>query len=192
MTLITQRNCKKQRKHSTTQSFSAPYIFTPINLLKKSIIMRLLASTTTRTATIWCLLASSLLFGFVSADIVVENDLIDPKDIYDVVVQQDSKHWWMSTNVTKYYCVMRGLWNPQNHPAEFPQLARFSNPLMYSSTKQFLPWLPKRATTYGVEKIAEVRNNAWYQHTLAFLLETATSANSHVSSSFLLLVTLIF
>ena len=103
------------------------------------------------------LLLQGLLFFFVSADIVVENDLIIPEEIYDFVALQDSNKWWQTTNRTKYYCIMRGLWNPQNHPAKFPELARFSNPLMYSSSKQFLPWLRNRATTYGIEKIAEVR-----------------------------------
>jgi hypothetical protein len=95
--------------------------------------------------------------SFTSADIVVENDLIKPEEIYDFVVLQDSDHWWQSRNVTKYYCVMRGLWNPQNHPQKFPQLARMSNPLVYSGTKEFRPWLLNRQTTWGVEKVAEVR-----------------------------------
>ena len=93
---------------------------------------------------------------YASADIVVENDLINPEDIYDFIVLQDSNHWWLSPNTTQYFCIMRGLWNPKNHPKKFPGMARMSNPIVYSSTKQWLPWLINRATTWGVEKIAEV------------------------------------
>jgi Spondin_N len=128
----------------------------------------------------------SLLAPVAKADIVVENDLIDPKEIYDFVALQDSEHWWMSGNVTKYYCIMRGLWNPQNHPAEFPQLARFSNPLMYSSTKQFLPWLRNRATTYGVEKVAEVCSRyiiMMHDDMGSFLKATTTSNQTYISFS---------
>mmetsp|Transcript_3387 Transcript_3387/g.7089 ORF Transcript_3387/g.7089 Transcript_3387/m.7089 type:complete len:401 (-) Transcript_3387:22-1224(-) len=102
---------------------------------------------------------ASLLFAsrraFVSADIVIENDLINPEEIFDFVVLQDSSHWWLSPNSTHYFCIMRGLWNPFNHPKKYPNLARMSNPIMYSSTKQYMPWLINRATTWGVEKIAE-------------------------------------
>lgn len=99
---------------------------------------------------------------FATADIVVENDLINPEEIYDFIVLQDSDHWWLSPNTTQYFCIMRGLWNPFNHPKKYPNLARMSNPVMYSSTKQYLPWLINRATTWGVEKIAEVRKHLMY------------------------------
>ncbi|KAL7565324.1 hypothetical protein ACA910_014607 [Epithemia clementina (nom. ined.)] len=92
---------------------------------------------------------------YASADIVVENDLINPEDIYDFIVLQDSNHFWLSPNTTQYFCIMRGLWNPKNHPKKFPGMARISNPIAYSSTKQWLPWLINRATTLGVEKLAE-------------------------------------
>jgi hypothetical protein len=88
-------------------------------------------------------------------DIVVENDIIKPEDVFDFVVLQDSDHWWEARNVTKYYCIMRSLWNPQNHPNKYPQLARMSNPLIYSGRKEFRPWLINRQTTIGVEKLAE-------------------------------------
>ena len=107
----------------------------------------------TRLATLFLALATIL--SRTAADIVVENDLIKPEEIYDFVVLQDSEHWWQSHNVTKYYCIMRGLWNPQNHPKKFPQLARMSNPMIYSGTKEFRPWLLNRQTTWGVEKVAE-------------------------------------
>ena len=108
----------------------------------------------TRFPTLLLALAASLL-SLTTADIVVENDLIKPEQIYDFVVLQDSQHWWQSRNVTKYYCIMRGLWNPQNHPKKYPQLARMSNPVIYSGTKEFRPWLLNRATSRGVEKVAE-------------------------------------
>lgn len=101
------------------------------------------------------LLASLLSLSTTRADIVVENDLIKPEEIYDFVVLQDSQHYWLARNVTKYYCIMRGLWNPQNHPAKYPQLARMSNPMIYSGSKEFRPWLLNRQTTWGVEKVAE-------------------------------------
>eukprot|EP00527_Entomoneis_sp_CCMP2396_P004032 CAMPEP_0198148804 /NCGR_PEP_ID=MMETSP1443-20131203/43407_1 /TAXON_ID=186043 /ORGANISM="Entomoneis sp., Strain CCMP2396" /LENGTH=403 /DNA_ID=CAMNT_0043813619 /DNA_START=50 /DNA_END=1261 /DNA_ORIENTATION=- len=97
----------------------------------------------------------ALTLQLASADIVVENDLINPEEIFDFIVLQDSNHWWLSPNTTQYFCVMRGLWNPYNHPKKFPNLARVSNPLIYTSSKQYLPWLINRATTWGVEKIAE-------------------------------------
>lgn len=95
------------------------------------------------------------LYALTAADIVVENDIIKPEQIYDFVVLQDSDHWWEAQNVTKYYCIMRGLWNPQNHPNKYPELARMSNPMIYSGHKEFRPWLLNRQTTLGVEKIAE-------------------------------------
>ena len=108
----------------------------------------------TRFPTLVVALVTSLL-SLTTADIVVENDLIKPEEIYDFVVLQDSQHWWQSRNVTKYYCIMRGLWNPQNHPKKFPQLARMSNPMIYSGKKEYRPWLINRQTNIGVEKVAE-------------------------------------
>lgn len=104
----------------------------------------------------WSLLLVALTrHQHVSADIVVENDLINPEEIYDTIVLQDSNHWWLSPNTTQYFCIMRALWNPRNHPKKYPGMARMSNPIAYSSTKEWLPWLINRATTLGVEKIAE-------------------------------------
>ena len=101
-------------------------------------------------ATLFCQTAADFL-----AYVEVENDVILPEEIYDTVELERSSHWYTIKNTTKYYCIMRGLWSPQSHPAKFPQLARMSNPLIYSSTKEFRPWLLNRQTTVGVEKVAE-------------------------------------
>lgn len=101
------------------------------------------------------ILAWPSLFGLARADIVLDNDMIEPEEVYDFVVLQDSDRWRQSTNETKYYCIMRGLWNPQNQPHRFHPLASMSNPILYSGTKKFRPWLINRQTTWGVEKIAE-------------------------------------
>ena len=102
------------------------------------------------------LVLQSALFSSVTADITVENDLIKPEEIYDLVYSADSKVWWRSQNATRYYCVFRNLWTKERHPKEYPKAARWSNIAMYSGTKEFRPWLKNRATTLGVEKIAEV------------------------------------
>jgi Spondin_N len=97
-----------------------------------------------------------VLAKFTLADIVVNNELIKPAELYDTVTELDSKVFWQTPNVTKYYCIFRGTWDKKSHPQAYPKLARWSNQLIYSGTKQFLPWMKDRATTWGVEKIAEV------------------------------------
>ena len=76
-------------------------------------------------------------------------------DIFDYVLLQDSQHSVSSTNVTKYYCMMRGLWNPQNHPASFPPSARMSSPLIYSAVDGFRSWELGQIATLGVKETAE-------------------------------------
>jgi len=93
----------------------------------------------------------------VNADIEVINDLIKPEEIYDFTYSTDSDVWWRSENVTKYYCVFRNLWTSDRHPKDFPKAARWTNNVMYSTTKDWRPWLKNRATTLGIETIAEVR-----------------------------------
>jgi hypothetical protein len=95
-----------------------------------------------------------------SGDIYYENELIKPDEIFDTVQLLDSDTSWQAQNVTRYYCVFRGLWDKTRQPALFPDLARFSSPLIYSGNKQYIPWLKNRATTLGVEKYAEVRRAA--------------------------------
>jgi hypothetical protein len=99
----------------------------------------------------------TLLLTVVTADIVVENDMIIPEEIYDFLYSTDSTVWWQSTNATKYYCIFRNMWTKAHHPKEYPANARWGNVVMYSTTKQFRPWLKNRATTAGIETLAEVR-----------------------------------
>jgi hypothetical protein len=95
--------------------------------------------------------------NIVHADIVVDNEIIRPEEIFDFTYSEDSPVDWQTRNVTKYYCIYRSLWSTRDHPANFPQMARLSNVAMYTSTKQYLPWLQTRAVTVGVERLAEVR-----------------------------------
>jgi hypothetical protein len=95
------------------------------------------------------------------ADIVVENDLIIPEEIYDFVYSTDSDVWWRTTNATRYYCIFRSLWTKMEHPKEYPLAARWSDIVMYSTTKYYRPWLKNRATTLGIETIAEVSRQSY-------------------------------
>ena len=94
-----------------------------------------------------------------TADIVVENDVIKPEEIYDFISLDDSDVWWETPNATKYYCMMRSMWNATRHPKEFPYPARMANPLVYSARVEYRPWLLNRQTTWGVEKMAETGFN---------------------------------
>jgi hypothetical protein len=98
-----------------------------------------------------------LLLATGRADIVVENELIKQKEIFDLEYAKPSEVWRNDANTTKYYCIFRGNWNPTKQPADFPELARFGNPMLFSHTKDFIPFLKNRAAKYGVEVIAEVR-----------------------------------
>jgi hypothetical protein len=93
----------------------------------------------------------------VAADITVENDLIKPEDVYNFTYSTDSDVWWRTVNATKYYCVFRSHWTSEDHPNEYPRNARWSDVILYSTNKEYRPWLLNRATTLGVEKVAEVR-----------------------------------
>jgi hypothetical protein len=105
-------------------------------------------------------LALALTTTAVHADIVVENDLIIPAEIYDFTYSTSSTQWWQSTNHTKYYCVFRNTWTIKNHPYEYPKAARWSNIMVYSSTKEYRPWLKNRATTLGIKTLVEVSKRA--------------------------------
>jgi hypothetical protein len=96
------------------------------------------------------------LAGYAAADIVVENEIFNPDDIYDFVTSEDSEEDWKSENTKKYYCTYRNLWSKVDHPKDYPQFARLSDFILYSSTTGFLPWLVQRQTTVGVETLAEV------------------------------------
>ena len=92
------------------------------------------------------------------ADIVYENELIKTTEIFDLDYALDSSVWAydQNKNVSKYYCVFRNNWNPENHPADFPELARWANPVLFSHTKEYAPFIKNRAAPQGVETIAEV------------------------------------
>lgn len=111
--------------------------------------------------------AFSIAFGLVCLSVTtivgcVGEDLgINVEDVFEYDVLQTSTHSSTSNNVTKYYCIMRGLWSPQRHPVAFPALARMSNPLMYSANKEmyssnmYPPWMIDRSPTWGAQKLAE-------------------------------------
>jgi hypothetical protein len=93
---------------------------------------------------------------YAAADIVVENEIFNPDDVFIFVDSVDSQEDWKTTNTKQYYCTYRNLWTKIDHPVDYPQLARLSSFIMYSSTSGFLPWLKTRQTTVGVETLAEV------------------------------------
>lgn len=106
--------------------------------------------------TLLFLLASLACFPRLRADITVINDIVIPQEIYDFVYSSDSTTWWRSKNRTSYYCIFRSLWTKESAPNDYPNMARVTDPVMYSTTKEYRPWLKGRATTRGIEKIAEV------------------------------------
>ena len=91
------------------------------------------------------------------ADILYENDLITPSEVFDLKYALDSGVGWEVFNKTKYYCVFRNLWTPEDHPKDYPDLARWSTPAIFSHSKQYSPFIKNREANYGVEVIAEVR-----------------------------------
>ena len=93
------------------------------------------------------------------ADIVYENEVIKASEIFDLDYSLDSSVWaydQQNKNVSKYYCVFRSNWNLENHPADFPELARWANPVLFSHTKEYAPFLKNRGAPNGVETVAEV------------------------------------
>lgn len=93
----------------------------------------------------------------VMADITVVNNLIVPSQIYDFTYSNTSNVWWRGRNRTMYYCIFRSLWTKDSAPNDYPKQARFTDPFMYSSTKEFLPWQLGKAVSVGIGKIATVR-----------------------------------
>lgn len=103
-------------------------------------------------STAWLLLAT------VSADIVMENELIISNEVFDLKYALDSDvEASRQRNETQLYCIFRSKWTKEDHPAHFPKLARFSTPVLFSHTKQYTPFLKNREANYGVKIIAEVR-----------------------------------
>ena len=103
---------------------------------------------------------TTLLLGLASlarADIDIENDLIIAEEIFDLKYALDSDNRWTIGNATKYYCVFRSLWTPEDHPNLYPELAEFASPAVFSHTKAYSPFIKNREANHGVEIIAEVR-----------------------------------
>lgn len=94
-----------------------------------------------------------------SADIIYDNEVIKTEEIFELDYARDSDLTIYDNdgrNATYYYCTFRSNWNAENHPAQFPKAARWGSALMYSHTKQYVPFLKNREAPYGVEQIAEV------------------------------------
>jgi len=90
------------------------------------------------------------------SDIVIDGLDLNLGEIYDLEYARISDHWAMEPNSTQYYCVFRSNWNSEDHPNDYPELAHFGAPVMFSHTKQFAPFIKGKRAEYGVEKIAEV------------------------------------
>jgi hypothetical protein len=116
-------------------------------------------SSTSLTMKVFQIFTLAALSGYAAADIVVDNEILDPTAIYDFVTSDDSAEDWKSTNTKKYYCTYRNLWSKIDHPQDYPQFARLSDFILYSSTTGFLPWRIGRQTTVGVETLAEVSSS---------------------------------
>ena len=91
------------------------------------------------------------------SDIVFENELIKSEEIFDLVYAIESNVSANVQNQSKFYCVFRSNWNKANQPEDFPELARWGSPVIFSHTKQYVPFLKNREAPQGVEIVAEVR-----------------------------------
>jgi hypothetical protein len=97
-----------------------------------------------------------LLASLATADIVFENEPIVASDVFDLKFALKSEIDENIRNATKYYCIFRSLWTEEDHPNHYPDLARYSTPVIFSHTKQYTPFLMNRDANYGVEILAEV------------------------------------
>jgi len=111
-------------------------------------------------ATARLLLVASIV-ATANADILFDNEEVVVEEVFDLKYALDSDVGLGMPNATKYYCVFRGTWNKDDHPNDYPELARFDPPLMFSHTKAYTPFLKNREANQGVEVIAEVRYNVW-------------------------------
>jgi Spondin_N len=112
----------------------------------------------------------------VRADIVFDNEVIKTEEIFDIDYANTSDAWAYENdgaNTTKYYCVFRSTWNKENHPAQYPQLARWGNQLIFSHTKEYAPFLKDRAAQLGLKKIATVRRKPM------FVISRSTRESAH-------------
>ena len=100
-------------------------------------------------------LLSIICIGLIHADIILENEVIKVAEIFDLEYAKDSNVWAYENNghnQSKYYCTFRSNWNANDHPAEYPKLARWGEPLLFSHTKQHIPYIKGRRAPYGVEQ----------------------------------------
>jgi Spondin_N len=119
-----------------------------------------------------------ILAAFVSktaADIVFENEEVKLDEIFDLDYARASNVSTSDDVTTLYYCTFRSNWNAINHPALYPELARWGNPILFSHSKQYAPFIKKRAANAGVELIAEVRCDFSNLPVLEILLTNAIS-----------------
>jgi hypothetical protein len=133
--------------------------FVSILLNNKRVEHLVLYYFTSLTMKVFQIFTLAALAGYAAADIVVDNEIYNPDDIFSFITSEDSAEDWKSTNTKKYYCTYRNLWTKIDHPQEYPQFARLSDYIMYSSTTGYLPWLIGRQTTVGVETLAEVSSS---------------------------------
>ena len=90
------------------------------------------------------------------ADILFGNERFNVEEVFDLKYAFDSDVELGVPNATKYYCVLRGTWNKEDHPSTYPSLARFDTPLMLSYMKAYTPFLMDREASQGMKMIAEV------------------------------------
>jgi hypothetical protein len=135
--------CSTQNEGKVKRSYDISAALVNANIMAKLCLLLLAAVVPAHTSQV--------------GDIVFNNEVIKTDEIFDLVYAKDSVVSIDMQNQTKYYCVFRSNWNPVNQPAEYPKLARWGDPLMYSHTGQYAPFIKDRAATYGVQHVAEVR-----------------------------------
>lgn len=96
----------------------------------------------------------------VTTDFDEPNDLIEVDKIFDLEYATTGNVWAkdpVATNVTKYYCVFRSNWNSRDHPVNFPEAARWGPPILFSGSRDNIPYEQGKSAKYGEEQVAEVR-----------------------------------
>ena len=122
------------------------------------------------------LLVAATVVAKAAADIVFENEEIKLEEIFDLDYARTGNVSIADISVTSsYYCTFRSNWNEANHPALYPGLARWGDPFMFAHTKQYFPFIKKRAAPSSVEQIAEVccRYRFYILHKCCNLLKTS-------------------
>lgn len=82
-------------------------------------------------------------------------------DAYHVENATASDHYRYSYHpnavVHKYYCVFRSNWDSIHHPVNYPELARWSDPILFSHSSIYVPGIERRRSSFAIEQLAEVR-----------------------------------